>query len=242
MAGEVASIGISLRYLREFVDENRSWLEGKRTDEVVQLIKDRTREIHAGYDKWLIRSGKNDCVGSATQFVSHTWKGLFLDLVAALELCYSDQPHQFFWIDIFVVPQNDEDKPTGENVWYDAFDNMVGAIGSVVVILDSFDDPVYLRRAWCLFEFLVAMQREVGLAIVLAPREENRLVKFLESGSSFLDLFSRIDFANAEASVAEDQRRIKARVEEELPGGFQAGCPEFCLIQAFVEYSTSKLP
>lgn len=218
----VVSIGISLQGLREFVNENRSWLEGKRTDEVVQFIKDRTKELHTAYDKWLINSGRHDFVGNATQFVSHTWKGLFLDLISALEARFGDVPHQFFWIDIFVVPQNDVDKPTGENVWYDAFDSMVGAIGSVVVVLDSFDDPVYLRRAWCLFEFLVAMQRGVGLAIVLAPREESRLVEFLESGSSFLDLFSRIDFANAEASVVEDQKRIKARVEKELPGGFQA--------------------
>ena len=218
----VSSIGISLEELQVFVTENQDWLSEKRTDEVVGFIKDRTKDLHSAYDQWIARSGRPGGVGKATHFVSHTWKGRFLDLFSALKVKFSKETNPFFWIDIFVVPQNDVDKPTGENVWYDAFDNMVGAIGSVVVVLDSFDDPIYLRRAWCLFEFFVAMQRGVALEVILSPGEEDRLARFLEAGNNHLDLFSRIDFANAEASVAADEQRIKARVERELPGGFQA--------------------
>ena len=83
-------------------------------------------------------------------------------------------------------------------------------------MLAPFDRPVYLTRSWCLFEFLVAMKLGLAMDMVLAPVEEERLVAFLTTRGDFLELFSRIDFGAAEASVAEDRERIRERVVAEL--------------------------
>ena len=207
--------GISLSQLCKFRDENLDDLQGKTTGEVVQIIKLRTESRRCCYVELLRLQGEK--VSEATRFTSHAWSGNFLDLVAALEKKYaSTQSSECFWIDVFVVPQNESDKPAGDGVWYDAFERMLRETGKVVVVLTPFDAPVYLTRSWCLFEFLVAIKLELEFDIVLSPVEEVSLIEFLESGGDFKNLFSGIDFGNAKASVETDRKRIRERVVNDL--------------------------
>jgi hypothetical protein len=54
-------------------------------------------------------------------------------------------PTTSFWIDIFVVPKNDEDKPQGANVWYDAFGATLAGTERMVVLRVHYEHSFIVR-------------------------------------------------------------------------------------------------
>jgi hypothetical protein len=183
-------------------------LRGKTTEEVVQIIKTRTKECRGSYLDWMVINDSKQAATKATIFVSHAWNESFLDLVAGIQERFKD-PTTSFWIDVFVVPQNDEDKPQGANVWFDGFGSTLAGTKCMVAVLSTYNKPVYVTRAWCLFEFVSAMRLRKQINIILPPGEKARFVAFLVQGGNILDLFGKIDMAHAKASDPIDQRKIR---------------------------------
>jgi hypothetical protein len=207
--------GMTLGQLMQFHDEHRDELEGKSTTEVVAIIKRITKHARCSYLDYMAKRGAR--LERATTFVSHAWSDSFLELVDTLCHAFGSGGH-VFWMDVVVVPQNDEDKPAGENVWFNAFEGILRGVRAVAIMLSRFDISVYPTRAWCLFELYVAMMLGLPITILLPPAERARFVAFLAGGGRFLDLFSRIDVADAKAFLEADRAKILELVRA-APGG-----------------------
>ena len=105
------------------------------------------------------------------------------------------------------------------------FGPRVVQIGRLLPMLTPWDDPIYVKRAWCLFELFTAIQHhgEVEIAIVLPPSERSDFEAALSDGGygQLETVLSEIDSAAAEASEHADLEAIHQYVET-LPGGFDA--------------------
>ena len=91
-------------------------------------------------------------VGPATWFISHTWNNPFADTLEAIFNFFeqrADAANAVFWFDIFVDSQHTTAGPSKPPQWYmTTFKSSIAQIGSLLLVVDAWDDPTPLRRAW----------------------------------------------------------------------------------------------
>jgi hypothetical protein len=94
-------------------------------------------------------------VGPATWFVSHTWNNAFADTLAAVLLFFEgreDAASAFLWLDFLVTPQHASAGPSKPSSWWmGTFKSSIARIGSLLLVVDSWDNPAPLKRAWYVF-------------------------------------------------------------------------------------------
>lgn len=99
----------------------------------------------------------------------------FANLVDAVEAFYAGQPVAigavaFVWNDIFVEDQNSSDsKPP--DYFFHAFKDAVGAIGNTVLVLEPWQSPIPLTRAWCVWEIFSTIATGAQLSVAHSPAE-----------------------------------------------------------------------
>jgi tetratricopeptide (TPR) repeat protein len=95
---------------------------------------------------------------------------------------------------------------------------MIRTLGSTLLVLSPWDDPVALTRAWCLWEVLATLQHEAApLALLLPPAQARAALQGLESSwQRVLGVLERVDVARAVAYDARDEAMIHAAVAETL--------------------------
>eukprot|EP00300_Choanocystis_sp_HF-7_P015086 c18930_g1_i3.p1 GENE.c18930_g1_i3~~c18930_g1_i3.p1 ORF type:complete len:489 (+),score=114.63 c18930_g1_i3:36-1502(+) len=149
----------------------------------------------------------------ATTFVSHPWKLLFLDLVAALKHRFQGSD-DVMWLDIFSVSQHERSLVNVD--WLrDTLTCAVRRFGHVVLVSSSWDKPIALTRAWCLFEIYTAASESCDFELALPPNEEVRFR--LETAESYKTLegsLLRVDVRESEATLPEDKAAIVELVED----------------------------
>ena len=215
---KLPSNGISIRQLRNFVTEYSGELNGKSTEQVVLLIKERTKGHFSSYIEWLVHVGRGSDITPATVFVSHAWSDPFLDLISSLELKYGSVASHRFWIDAFVISQNVRDRLTegSPGALFEETQELIKSIGTVAVILTPFEKPSCLTRSWCLFEFFSALKERANIVLLVPLSERYRLIEFLFNGDDITQLYRNIDAASAEARWPCDRLEARARVLREL--------------------------
>jgi hypothetical protein len=91
----------------------------------------------------------------ATWFVSHTWSNPFADTLEAILDFFDGREaaqDQFLWIDVFVDSQHEVSAScAGKSpAWYmSTFKSTISSIGNLLLIVDTWDNPTALTRAWC---------------------------------------------------------------------------------------------
>ena len=100
--------GIRLPFFQEFIIScgGRTVLEGMSTADVCDThVKPVTKNAQSSYCELLAAQDYKSCresaVGTATVFISHAWKCLFLDVVDALEYHFRTEPNIIVWFDLF---------------------------------------------------------------------------------------------------------------------------------------------
>ena len=87
------------------------------------------------------------------------------------------------------------------------------------------DAPIYVTRAWCLFELFTAIrnQRDVQVDVILPPSEKRAFAAKMSTGNyaALEVVLDGIRAENAGATEVADLEAIRGYVSE-LPGGFQA--------------------
>jgi tetratricopeptide (TPR) repeat protein len=126
--------------------------------------------------------------------------------------------------DVFVVNQHADRKPdagAGRRYYMDTFAAAVGTVGHTLLVLQPWDTPLPLTRAWCLWEIFSALQSATGrLEVVMGPAEEAALQEALATRyKEVVAAVSRIDARNAAATDGDDAAAIKALVTQSA-GGF----------------------
>ena len=147
----------------------------------------------------------------ANVFVSFTYGNNFIELVDALER-YVEKHHPeegsgeivYFWFDMFV---NDQWHALDRDFdwWATTFRTAVQNIGETVIFLSPWEDPIMLKRAWCLYEISCSKQ----LSVAISKEEEISFVRTLRSASDFIVAsLSRIDLRKATAFLDQDKQQI----------------------------------
>jgi len=91
-------------------------------------------------------------VGQATWFVSHTWTNCIADTLDAI-LLFFDGRDDFatakLWIDFTTTSQQVSAVSPPPSSWFmTTFKDSIARIGGLLLVVDSWDDPSALQRAW----------------------------------------------------------------------------------------------
>ena len=105
----------------------------------------------------------------------------------------------------------------GSEWWRGTFLRAIGSIGHTVMVLQPWDSPLPLKRAWCLWELYCSHQAGVPFSVCLGPAEQRAFeAAILEDFDAVFAAFSQIDVATASAARLSDQEAIRGAVEEEV--------------------------
>ena len=163
-------IGLSyLSWLRSTIGESLGRLT---TSQVCQMyIRPRTSRTHRSLcDELSLNVSTQQCVGEATWFISHTWSNSFADTVDSILLFFEgrdDAANIMLWFDVFVDSQFPKDQPSSQ--WYmGAFRESIERIGNMLLVIDAWDNPSPLKRAWLVRDISMLAQRHVHLHVCLS--------------------------------------------------------------------------
>jgi hypothetical protein len=91
-------------------------------------------------------------VGDATWFISHTWSNAFADTLDAVLLFFEgrgDSASAKVWFDVMVTSQHGGTGPSKPSSWWmSTFKDSITRIGGLLLVVDAWDNPTALRRAW----------------------------------------------------------------------------------------------
>jgi tetratricopeptide (TPR) repeat protein len=236
-AGEPIPVdGVSVKVLHYLINKiGRDNLKGLTTSEVCEkFVKPQTEAMKVSLMEWVRAQPVSETgvtpseISPANAFVSHAWKYKFLDMVDVLigwcERESGRMEKTRFWFDIVVNNQHGAGERPFE-WWKTTFTRSVESIGCTLVVMSPWDDPIYVRRAWCLFEFYVTSATKTKMEILLTKGDEAKFVDYLiddfdvKHGGVY-EKISHIDIEKAEAFKQTDLDAIKEIVRTQLEGGF----------------------
>ena len=91
-------------------------------------------------------------VGEATWFITYVWSNAFADTLDAVLLFFEgreDAGSAKVWLDVMVTSQHGSTGPSKPSTWWmDAFKSGIARIGGLLLVVDAWDNPTALRRAW----------------------------------------------------------------------------------------------
>ena len=174
---------------------------------------------------------KSGVVGTAVTFISHSWKGSFGDLIAALIDGGADL-NRIVWVDIFAVRQWPTTKPDLN------FEVVIENVSTLMIVCPYLEEirtiwecrydmsklPASVRvkivflRVWCLYELVYAANFNKvivmkGGSCVLSS-EGSKTISFESNKKMFAYMSPIIDVEKAEATVDADKKMIFGKIHE----------------------------
>jgi len=182
-------------------------------------------------------------VGKASVLLSWCWLYTPRQVVDALlgwcESTGRDPSKTFVWQCALCLNQFrvEEKKARGESesseVLREKFESRVRSTLHVVCLLDPWDDPVYIRRVWCIFELHRALCIEgCQLDVILPKSEEVRFGNGLRSDGlvAMWRVFEKLRIQDAEATVEADRKNILQIVDPDAQTAEDYDVSEKCSI------------
>ena len=100
----------------------------------------------------MARDDLSQHVGEATWFISHTWNNVFAHTLDAILLFFEgrdDAVGAKVWFDVFVTSQHMSAGPSKPSSWWmSTFRTNIGRIGKLLLVVDVWNRPTALQRAW----------------------------------------------------------------------------------------------
>ena len=171
-----------------------------------------------------------DDVGKADALLSYSWGYVVVEVSAALsawaERTDRDPKRTRIWICSLCLNQHrmSSEVATPEQL-AKAFGDRVTALGRILPMLEPWDDPGYVKRAWCLFELYTSIQnrQKVEIDIILSPSQaqsfRDRINADGTDAHAIDGALRGIKSENADASVQADLDAIRALIQK-YSGGF----------------------
>lgn len=212
--------------IREFLDEFPQAISENMTTSQINraIIKPQTEGTGVPFINGYLYE-KSDAgipfVAPATVFVSHAWRYPFSKTVVdVMEQFAKENENTYFWFDMFTNDQNAI--ATKDFNWFSTtFRDSIRSIGEVLLVLSPWNDPMPLKRAWCLFEIFNSLtEADVKLTVKLPLSEVNELAAAIEDDQSCLiQALSDIQAQKAEAT-SDDDKKLIFEVIESSQGGY----------------------
>jgi hypothetical protein len=170
--------GVALPYLEECIAQcgGRDALDGLTTTEMCEkFVKPVTARFKCSLLD-LMREAKHPHFrAQADVFISHAWKFRFLDVVSALQHHFRDRPDIVIWFDLFSNNQHRASELPFE-WWSTTFREAIQSFGYTVLVLAPWNDPIPLKRAWCLFEIYQTVSTGSKFEIAMSNVDTRRLL------------------------------------------------------------------
>lgn len=209
--------GLTLVAIQEFISlcGGSASLHGLTTTNVVRNFVDPMRAASKLLDCEHLRAKGSTAVGEASVFICYARKDAFLDVVAALEYHFRDEPDTIFWFDIFCGGGDWFNMALDLDVWYTLFKSAIAQFGRTVMVLSSWPDLSPLSRAWCFFEVYCTIEAGAVLEVAMTHKDHTVFVDDVTSDcQKVVDrLLATIDFSCCEAWKPLERARIFALVE-----------------------------
>ena len=212
--------------IRKFLNDHpdvtaKGWTTSDINREVVRPESKGTSKPYIDLYKTLNTAEGKPYVAPATIFISHAWRYKFAATVAdVIEQHSKADPDAYYWFDLFTNDQNAVMSKDFE--WFcTTFRESIRSIGHVLLVLSPWNDPLPIRRAWCLFEIANTLKEtDIQFSIYLPTSEVDGMSRAVtEESDTLVDALAKIQAEKAEAKVIEDRDRI-FEVIEQTQGGF----------------------
>jgi hypothetical protein len=207
----------------------------------------------------IVDSLDGDSKGMATHFVSWCWTYTVFALLSALK-AWADDKHVdaskvFVWMCFFCNNQRKLliDGDVGDLT--ETFGERLQKIGQMLILLDTFENPVYTTRVWCIYEAYTATVGGIPIDVALPETSRATFSKILQAKGGFSKItqaLTQIDAETAKASVIADEENIKnvirgttgfSAVNETVKGALTkwlAYAFEQCLVSAFTSEAEAE--
>jgi tetratricopeptide (TPR) repeat protein len=201
--------GIALSAVESFLElcGGKELFEGLTTTEVnIEAQKPFTHSLSCSYCDLLKRRSLPG-VGKATVFISHAWKYKFLDVLDAIRNHFRGQD-PVIWFDLFT--NNQHDAPDLDFGWWSTtFQEAIREIGTTVMVLSPWSDPIPLTRAWCLYEIYCAIHTKSAFQVAMSSSEHRSFVAALGQDINCVkELLAVVNVQRSEAWNPLDRQRI----------------------------------
>mmetsp|Transcript_176665 Transcript_176665/g.566497 ORF Transcript_176665/g.566497 Transcript_176665/m.566497 type:complete len:528 (+) Transcript_176665:122-1705(+) len=169
-----------------------------------------------------------NCAGAATHMLSYTWGYSLQSITDALSTYCArsglDPQRTYVWMCVFCINQFRvrESKAAGHDVSFEdfssEFSNRVQNIGHVLSLMEPWQAPKNLSRAWCVYELFMAMD-EPGCKLdllMLSSCESSFATAFNDRAedSGMWESISKVCLEKADASVDSDKEHIVRLVQQ----------------------------
>jgi hypothetical protein len=155
-----------------------------------------------------LASGSAD-VGESNLFFSHVWTEKFWNSVDAVlqlieERGVADLQTTFIWFDVFSASQHMHvDRPS--SWWMDTFKSAISKMGRLAMVLNPWDNPAALKRAWCVLELFSCASTGGRFEVAMPPAERERFLRCNRIPGLFDKMLSRINSRDATCSRETDR-------------------------------------
>jgi hypothetical protein len=165
---EFPSLGVTAEFLEAFKATWGEVARGWTTSQVCnQLIKTLTCRSGRSVCDDLLAAGSPH-VGEANMFLSHTWGNLFFDTIDACLGAVQNAGsacRTFVWLDVFSTSQHcTSDRPS--SWWMSVFRDSIAKMGRLAMVLQPWNDPLALKRAWYVLRAAVICSRLMLLVLL----------------------------------------------------------------------------
>lgn len=219
-------LGMHISAIRKFLDDHPQVRSENLTTSQCnrQIVKSESEGTGKPYiNKYVGLKDKKGkpLVAPATVFISHAWRYPFAITVAdCMEQHVDKEPDAYYWFDLFTNDQNA--MASRDFDWFcNTFRGSINAIGQVLLVMYPWNDPMPVKRAWCLFEIANSIaDKEVNFIINLPRSEVERMSSaVLEDNDCLIQALTDIQAEKADATSKDDLRMI-FEVIEKSDGGF----------------------
>ena len=218
-------LGISLNGIRHFISEcggKDQFLRPeilKTEDACQKFVKPWTLSLNVSYCEFLQRNSATEIfVGQANVFISHAWMYSFINVVDVLvrygsnkkakEKLNLSNTETFYWFDLFSNNQHLNDPPPFE-WWCETFMNAVQNIGRVIMVMEPWDNPITLTRAWCLWEIFCSKRTNSIFEVAMGEEESAAFCQqVMNNPTVFYDMLRNVDIRRSQARSIVDRDRI----------------------------------
>ncbi|KAI9353218.1 hypothetical protein DFJ73DRAFT_642349, partial [Zopfochytrium polystomum] len=221
--------GVRLSFVLDFVGAcgGRDALIGLTTADVSQrwIVPSTSSSRLSAVDHLLLHD-RGDVVCPANWFISHAWSFHFLDVVDALVGFFKvhnvDPVDAVIWFDMFSNSQHDTNERPFE-WWEETFMGAVKSIQNVVMVLLPWNDPVPLKRAWCVFEVFATARTNSKFHVAMPPSVASDFFSNLvDRPPIFYEVLSKISCTRSSATLESDRKLIFEVIDRTLPDGMAA--------------------